>query len=113
MRRTLVVLALVLTVGSTLGSALAAGSPRLQEVSTDPLVVRGTGFQRAERVKVRLTIGDESYRRLVRAGRAGTFRATFTSATVGRCSTFMILARGNEGSRATLRHPVFVDCAQP
>jgi len=117
MRRTLVVLALVLTLASALssmlGSALAAGSPRLRAVSTEPLVVRGTGFQRAERVRVRLTLSDASFLRVVRATRAGTFRATFTTATVGKCSTFMILARGNLGSRATLRHPVFIDCAQP
>ena len=113
MRRTLVVLALVFALGSTLGTALAAGSPRLQTISTGPLVFRGTGFQRAERVKVRLTLSDESFLRVVRASRAGTFRATFTTATVGKCSTFVVLARGNLGSRATLRHPVFIDCAQP
>jgi hypothetical protein len=77
-----------------------AAALRLQDRS--PVTVAGSGFERGERVRVTL-FRETSTKRVVRAGRPGTFVVTFTGATMSRCDRVRVLAVGGRGSRAVLK----------
>jgi hypothetical protein len=93
--------------------AFGADRPALRAVSTAPFKVHGERFEPKERVVLRLNVAGELFDRVVKTTRAGTFSAGFKTAPVGRCAPWIVTAHGSLGSRATLRRPVFVDCAQP
>ncbi len=109
----LAVLAMLVGIGTMAAAAAAADAPALRRISTAPFQVAGVRFEPAERVTVRLTVDGSRFTRIVRSTRAGTFRAVFKTVFVPRCTTWTVVARGDLGSRATLRQPIFPDCAQP
>jgi hypothetical protein len=94
------------------GGVTAGAGASLKLTDTSPVVVRGSGFHRRERVRVRLQGGGTTALHKLRASRSGTFRTTFRSADLSRpCSVFLIRATGLRGSEATVtRHPL-PDCA--
>lgn len=82
-------------------AAVAAPLPRLQ-IAENPFVVRGTGFQPHERIKVMLNAGGRFVRVTVATSR-GTFAVGFIRASSDECNGYFASALGNRGSRATLR----------
>ncbi len=82
-------------------SAAMQATPRLG-VSTDPFVVRGTGFKPGERVKVTLVTGGGYFVHTAFALRRGTFAVRFARAAES-CAGYVATARGNEGSRASVK----------
>ncbi|HEY7795055.1 MAG TPA: hypothetical protein VIA10_13705 [Gaiellaceae bacterium] len=96
----------VVTVGVALALALpgAAAPPRratLKLDSVSPLVVRGLGFGRAERVAV--VASQPGMQQIVSlTARQGRFTATFTQ-TFDRCTALTVRAIGAQGSRAILQ----------
>jgi len=104
--------AAVVVVLSGSGSAAAAPArPTLRALDYQPLVVRGTGFRRFERVKLLLS-ADGAASRTVKATRSGTFVARFPGVELGRCGRFVLQAIGSRGSRAELAR-LAPDCTEP
>ena len=93
----------VVTVPSIAGGASRA---KVRIVTVSPLVVRGTGFNAHERVRVTASPG--GVRRQVSSAN-GTFRATF-AAPVDRCMGLSVSAVGVRGDDASLKLPA-VACA--
>jgi hypothetical protein len=96
----------VVIFGVALALALpgAAATPRratLTLESRSPLVVRGLGFGRAERVAV---VANQPGRQQILSltARGGRFTATFTQ-TFDRCTPLTVRALGSLGSRAILQ----------
>jgi hypothetical protein len=106
-------LILLAAIAVTAPSAFAATASSLRIVALQPITVRGAGFRAHERVTLRLTVNGDSHLRNVRATSRGRFVTTFATATIPPCSTWRLTARGNLGSRATLRPKATVDCAAP
>jgi hypothetical protein len=79
--------------------------PRLVLVAQNPVTVRGAGFARYERVRVRLVMPDAEIVRRVRASRRGRFSVSFPGAAPDRCAGWSIIATGASGSVARLRRP--------
>jgi hypothetical protein len=82
-------------------AAPTAPKPTLRVVTREPLVVRGTGFRPAEKVRV-FALG--SLKRLVRqttTDARGTFKASFRLGA-DRTSHLVVAAVGSQGSRATV-----------
>ena len=79
--------------------------PQLQPIATAPLKLRGTHFVSLERVRVRVTVGDETLSRRVRAGRRGSF--TVTVGGVDACQGVTGEATGSRGSRASFQFSSF------
>ena len=96
-----IVLAVVVAALVAAVPALAAG-PSVR-VATSPFTVRGVGFGSAERVTVYVAAGAERSKTVV-AARGGTFVVRFPSLGVGACSSYVVRAIGNRGSRASVRH---------
>jgi hypothetical protein len=104
MLRVALVVAAVLLPGYAIAEGQsAAAKPQLRVVATKPLAVVGTGFRPGETVRVSAHTDDGDGSRLGTAGRAGRLGMRFPSLNLGRCATYLIVARGNKGSRATLR----------
>jgi hypothetical protein len=93
--------AAVLSLGQAHGGT--AANPRLTLVAGTPLTVVGTGFHAGEtvRVSVRGDVGSGTARD--DAGANGRIVARFRRVKLGRCPEYVIVARGDEGSRAMLR----------
>ena len=72
-----------------------------------PVVLVGSGFRAAERVRVTAQVNGDGYVRRVTATRAGTFRVSLgTDAVLDRCnSAFAARAVGARGSFAVLKLP--------
>jgi hypothetical protein len=105
-------LAAVLSVGLFLTVPAAAGAdgegkerPRLRTVSTQPLVLSGSGFEPREAVRLTASAGATSASRRVHASAGGTFTAAFADVVVDRCSSFFAVARGARGSVASVKQP--------
>jgi hypothetical protein len=101
------VLAVLLMAALGLGGAGAAAQAErsnatLAPRSLDPLVLKGEGFKRRERVRVTLTptSGDPVTKRF-RAKRRGTFSVRFDG--VQSCNGFEAVAAGRRGSRASMQ----------
>ena len=92
---------LAVAVVAPAASAALRTTPRLG-VSTDPFVVRGTGFKPGERVKVTLISGGGYFVHTTVALRRGTFAVRFARATES-CAGYVATARGNEGTRASVK----------
>lgn len=92
----------------SLVSLLAAtpDRPMLVPVVTAPLEVRGSHFAPRERVRVRVTVGDEHYSRRARAGRGGSFTIAF--ADVDGCDGVTGVATGSRGSHASFQFSSFL-----
>ena len=81
----------------------AARMPALIDVSTmKPFVVKGTHFERGEKVRV-ITMLKGKHVRIVQATRKGTFSARFLRLKATFCSGYTVRAIGNKGSRASAR----------
>jgi hypothetical protein len=76
------------------------GKAKLVLVGTNPVVVAGLGFERAERVTLRTRLDGRRITKHVTAGRTGRFRVLL-AATNAECDSFSVSAIGREGSRAT------------
>jgi len=101
------VLVLVLVLPATAAPPTRA---TLKLAGLAPLVVKGQGFGRGERVV--LTASAPSVRRTLGlvTGRTGSFRARF-DLRLGRCTPLTVRAVGVQGSRAILQ--VMPGCKQP
>lgn len=76
------------------------------------MVVRGTGFEAAERVHV-IVSARTIYSKTSVANAAGTFSVRF-DAPVARCGRYWVKAFGNKGSRAfALSGRYFIGCIDP
>ena len=74
--------------------------PSVAVTSEAPIVVVGRGFRSRERISLRLTVGNETFSRVLRATAAGRFRAAFAQVDAS-CYPFSVVAVGRAGSRAT------------
>jgi hypothetical protein len=73
-----------------------------------PFTVRGTSFRPSERV--RLTFSAQgTHTKTVIANARGSFKATFTGVSIGRCDAYLVRAKGSRGSSAFLK--VIPECA--
>jgi hypothetical protein len=75
---------------------------RVWLVEPAPLTVAGSGFLAGERVTV-TAFTKTRYVRSVTATQAGRWRVVFRRAEVGACEAYAITARGDRGSRATIK----------
>ena len=112
------VVAIVLVVLSTACGAAAQGeesSParkaRIEIMRSAPLVIRGSGFESRERVRVLASAAGVQTRR-VQASAAGTFTVELRGLQAGRCTALVIQAIGDAGSRAMVDRPT-LDCIEP
>lgn len=89
-----------------LGAASAGAAKRtahLQLITGSPLKLRGTGFLKGEKVRVRVVSGSREARKVVYAGRSGVFVAAFPGISHHRCDTLAAEAIGARGSEARLK----------
>ena len=99
----LLAVALVAASASTPGRGAEVAKPRLRVDALRPLVVAGTGFRAGETVRV-IASADEGYgAKTDEAGSPGRIYVRFPKLKLGRCSEYVISAKGDKGSRTTLR----------
>ncbi len=99
--------ALIAALALTGTASGGASKPTLELVRGKPLTVRGSGFQRRERVRVTI-VASGNFARTVRTSARGTFTAAFggVSFSFDRCGNgWVITARGARGDAATLKLP--------
>lgn len=78
-----------------------------------PLVVRGTGFESNEQVRLMLSTAAGQRWRTTEAGAGGRFTMGF-GVSIGRCGRFSVQAVGSRGSRARLLPlRAQIDCVSP
>ena len=99
----LLAVALVAASASTPGRGAEAAKPRLRVDALRPLVVVGTGFRAGETVRVTASAVEGYGAKTDEAGSAGRIYVRFPKLKLGRCSAYVISAKGDKGSRATLR----------
>jgi hypothetical protein len=80
-----------------------SAKPQLRVTTLRPFAVLGTGFRPGETVRLDVRAEDGAGSAKDVAGRRGAIDASFPRLKLGRCSTYMVTARGNEGSRASIR----------
>ena len=93
------VLVLLPAYASSDGRGAAAAKARLQAAALKPLVVVGTGFRAGENVRVTANAEEGFAAKSGRAGSAGRIGVRFPKLNLGRCSTYLISAKGDKGSR--------------
>jgi hypothetical protein len=105
MARVVLLLAAVLVAASAAaaGRGAEAAKPRLRVDALRPLVVVGTGFRAAETVRVTANADEGFGAKSAQAGSAGRINVRFPKLKLGRCSEYLISAKGDKGSRAALR----------
>jgi hypothetical protein len=109
MLRVALVLAVILLPGYTFSdgreaaSPAAAAKPQLRVVALRPLAVLGTGFHAGETVRVTARTNAGAGSRSGEAGAAGRIGVRFPQLKLGRCPTYVVVAKGDDGSRATVR----------
>jgi hypothetical protein len=82
-------------------AAAAASKPALRMLDRQPLVVRGEGFHAGERVRVTALTGiGPRFATVTAVG--GRFRVTFRLPTTGCSAARGVIARGSDGSVATM-----------
>ena len=93
----------------TAPAANPTGRASLKIVGIDPVAIAGRNFKAGERVRVTA----EGRRKTVAAGARGGFKVVFPEANA--CNGFTAVARGAEGSRATVTFAQFsnVHCLEP
>jgi hypothetical protein len=86
-----------------------SGPAVLRIVAIRPLTITGHGFKPGESVRV----SGDRFRKTVTAGARGGFKVGFPRANV--CNGVVVIARGSEGSRATIAFAQFsnVHCLDP
>jgi hypothetical protein len=108
------VLIAALCAAGTLGQAVAAtptATLRLID-DTTPVMLRGSGFQPREHVRIIIAASSsQSIRRTV-ATRLGRFAVKLESVDVNACTGLSIRAVGSDGTKATLKRPPG-QCALP
>jgi hypothetical protein len=77
--------------------------PQIRVATLRPFIVLGTGFRPGETVRLDVRAEDGAGSTKDVAGRRGAIDASFPRLKLGRCSTYVVTARGNEGSRASVR----------
>jgi hypothetical protein len=111
MRRLLVLAVLVATVAPSLAPACSLRA-RVWLADRRPLVVRGSGFASAERVKVTVT-GAGRFVRMVTATRSGAIVARWTGVPAkAGCAALFIRAAGASGAVVTVK-VAGIECPQP
>jgi hypothetical protein len=112
-------IALVVSVLSALiaplaGAASDSAQPRLRVLDKAPLVLRGTGFAAAERVKVAVVTRDGEVIRRTRASRLGIFVVRFDTFVDACFGARQANAEGRRGSKASivLERPLQRECAE-
>ena len=105
-------LALLVPAGAAGAQPLrAAADPTLSPRSLSPLKLKGSGFERRERVRVTVTAGGGKERvKRLRARRTGSFVVTFQG--VSLCDGIEAVAVGRRGSRASFQIASF-GCPNP
>lgn len=100
---TTVLASLALALVASPSVAGAAGQTRVRLLDTAPLTLRGVGFERWERVRLTVSLGDRSVVRKLRAGAAGGFTTSFEAMRYGRCGpgALTVKAVGSYGSRVS------------
>ena len=94
---------LAFAAGPGAASPAGTGKPQLRVVTLRPLAVAGTGFHDGETVRVSARTDAGAGTRSDEAGAAGRIDVRFPKLKLKRCPTYVISARGDEGSRAALR----------
>ena len=102
MKRLFLVAALLTALVAAPGG-VARSKPAVSVTTVLPLTVKGVGFVAGERVRVLVRVPID-YRKIVKAGRRGRFTVIFRVRTA-KCSTIEVVARGNNGSRASTTVP--------
>jgi hypothetical protein len=114
MRASTALLAALVLCGLIAGPPVGAAHPRRAELSVtrmSPVTVHGSGFRRAERVRLVMRSAATRVVRRVTAGPRGAFTTTFAGINLGRCGGFSIAATGSAGSRASvIRHVALPAC---
>jgi Flp pilus assembly protein CpaB len=77
----------------------ARARAQLHVLDTQPVVVRGVGFEAGERVQILLSTGGHSLWKTKLATPAGAFNVRF-AASIGACGRYTLQAVGSRGSRA-------------
>jgi hypothetical protein len=87
----------------------SAARAALKIVGIEPVTVAGRAFKSGERVRV----SADGRKKTVTAGTRGGFKVIFPQANV--CNGLVVVARGSEGSRATVTFANFsnVHCLEP
>jgi hypothetical protein len=103
--------------GVLLALALLSGNgtaarPALRVVDEMPLVVRGTGFEPREHVRLSLVLRTRSRSTTLVVSLRGTFVARFTLTPVQCQLVEAVVAAGDRGSRARIR-PSLDSCVRP
>jgi hypothetical protein len=95
--------------GGTAGTVAPSGRASVMVVGLNPVTVTGRGFKPRELVRVTV----EGKRESVTAGPRGGFKVRFPGAD--SCNGFVVVARGSEGSRASVAFAQFsnVHCLEP
>ena len=83
-------------------ASISSRTAHIAITSRSPVVVSGTGFQPNERVTVNVS-AKSTRRKVVTATRLGAFRATFRGFSVGYCQPYSAQAKGDRGSRASMK----------
>ena len=90
-----------------LSAALAAGGPtakpQLRVDSLRPFAVVGSGFRGGEHVRVTVRADADVAARSDDADARGRIAVRVRGMTLGACPTYLVSARGDKGSWATLR----------
>jgi hypothetical protein len=106
-----------LLLGVALALVFQAGTgttarPALRVVDEMPLVVRGTGFKPREHVQVTLVLRTRSRSTRLVASLRGTFVTRFTLTPIQCQLVETVVAKGDRGSRVTMR-PALLSCVRP
>lgn len=84
----------------------ASSKATLRLLDRDPVKLRGLSFKAGERVRVTVANGDETAKRIVRAGMTGSFTVTFTTMpATDPCTPLDAAAVGSRGSAAFFKWP--------
>jgi hypothetical protein len=106
MRRLSAAVAVLAAVGG-LSAGLATGGPaarpQLHVASLRPFAVDGTGFRAGERVRVTVRADADVAARSDDADVRGRIGVRFRAITLRDCTTYLVSARGDKGSWASLR----------
>ena len=99
---TTVLASLALGVGVSSSDAGIAGQTKVRVLDSSPLTLRGVGFERGERVRLTVSLGERTVVRTLRTGSAGGFTTSFVAMRYDRCSGSLgVKAVGARGSRVS------------
>jgi hypothetical protein len=95
---------------ATLAAAQGTTRPTLRLTDASPVVLRGSGFEARERVRVSVYAGERAAKRAT-AGLRGGFVVRF-DVDASLCAGFSAVAVGSKSSRASFKRPPGM-CPQP